>query len=95
MDPCFHTIAYGPPVPVYEATYPADFTHSEYNFLVRRGSGNSCRYILRAPGQREQTRRERERSLCDCRGDTCSEGNGVDSRLLAGGMLGPWIYCML
>ena len=47
------------PVPVYEATYPADFTHSEYNFLVRRGSGNSCRYILRAPGQREQTRRER------------------------------------
>ena len=31
----------------------------------------------------------------DCRGDTCSEGNGVDSRLLARGMLGPWIYCML
>ena len=49
----FHTIAYGPR-PGYEATYPADFTHSEYNFLVRRGSGNSRRYILRAPGQREQ-----------------------------------------
>ena len=22
------------------------------------------------------------RCLCDCRADTCSEGNGVDSRLL-------------
>ena len=45
-----------------------------------------------------------ERCLCDCRADTCSEGNGVDSRLLVRGMLvhgytvccsvGSTCYCM-
>ena len=58
----------------YEGTYPAAFTHSVYIFLVRRCIWQlSCQIHLESTWT-ERANKERERCLCDCRGDTCSEG---------------------